>query len=139
MQTVPDIAKTFNEFQYPAMVDLIKQIITLAVGILVLSIAFADRVVDFRNSTQTKRWIVVLTWLNLTAAIISGCFALEFMYVGGAYFRLQKDYEPKLISAANYFELSVWLFMIGLVSIVGTGIHSVLSPTNASSGPPPHI
>ena len=50
MQTSPDIVKTFNEFQYPAMVDLIKETLTLAVGTLVLSQLQQDKEVDCRTN-----------------------------------------------------------------------------------------
>jgi hypothetical protein len=132
-ETVPDTSKVFLQFQYPAIVDLIKQVITLGIGTLVLSVAFVDKILDIHKASVTKRIVVALTWLDLTFSIAYGCFALEEFFVAGSLVSLQEDYSLMMGRAAKYAEASIVMYLIGLASLVLTGIYAVLSPTKSNT------
>jgi hypothetical protein len=68
-RTIEDQAKIFLEGIYPEIKDLGKQFITLLSGVLALTIAFADRIIDISNASFWQKIILMFCWLSFISAI----------------------------------------------------------------------
>src|SRR6476620_6654081 len=100
---MPESFKVFTDFQYGAMTDLLKQLLTLEIGCLVLSVTFADKVLGVHKAGIAKKVALVALWFLLVVAILEGWFAMEFLFIGASNIRLGRDFSTQLDKAATYF------------------------------------
>jgi flagellar biosynthesis protein FlhB len=116
----------FLKYNYPETKDMCKQFLTLVSGILVLSLTFSEKIVDFKNAAAISKWMIISSWISLLLAIIFCGLGLLFITIaaGDAVFIKRKYFQIaqrsyKMIITAGAF------FIFGLILLIGTGIISV--------------
>jgi hypothetical protein len=65
-----DGAELFFKYEYGETKDLLKTFVTLISGSLVISLAFAEKIVDIKNSRSLPRALLIACWCLLIAAIV---------------------------------------------------------------------
>lgn len=65
-----------KKFAVDTMVEVAKQLLTLASGFIVLSVSLLDLMIPDSGGTPKSFWLVILTWVALVLSILSGLLAL---------------------------------------------------------------
>lgn len=65
-----EYAELFMNYNYPETKDLCLKFLTLVISILVFSITFSEKIIDFKNSSKGDKRILVFAWISLIFAII---------------------------------------------------------------------
>jgi hypothetical protein len=113
----------FLKYHYAEGKDLLKTFLTLLSATLVLSIAFAEKIVEFKSATRWAKRSLVLCWVALIASIVACGLAICAIALagGGALFDLyggSNAITPKVFvwaAFANVFTLGAGaLFVAGL-------------------------
>ncbi|MBB4080544.1 hypothetical protein GGR28_003178 [Lewinella aquimaris] len=130
-------AKLFIVHGYNEIKSLSIQLLTLLTAILIFSVTFSEKIVNFNQTTRSVRLMLVAGWALLMCAIVSdgvglalNAFALPLALIDlyehetGAPNYILEFYEP----AFNSFKailISGVFFIYGLIFIVAAGIVSV--------------
>jgi hypothetical protein len=78
-----ETASKFMTFDYAEAKDLCKQFLGLVSGILVLSVTFSEKIVDFPRARLWPRIFLFSCWVLLICAIIAGGIALMYLAMAG--------------------------------------------------------
>lgn len=119
---IPDDAKNFMAYNYAELKDLCKQFLTLASGILVFSITFADKIGGHKTA---PRWSLMISWCAFILAIALCGLGLGFMAfagkqaVAGAATGIYRNLEYR---ATRMAIAAAFTFLIGLVALVISGV-----------------
>jgi hypothetical protein len=131
-----NVADVFIDKAYPEIKSLATQLLTLLTGVLVFSVAFSEKIINFNSAEQTTRIIMILGWTFLIMSIIANGFGLAY----NAYaipFAIADSYYAThgTIGAASFYEpfinsliailLSGFFFILGLICIVIAGVISI--------------
>jgi len=87
----PDIARFFTEVEYPAVLDFLKQMLTVNSGLLALSITFADKLMDLKNIGRNQRFPLLVIWTSLLIGVLTSVVGLYEVnvyrhdYINGAH------------------------------------------------------
>jgi hypothetical protein len=73
----------FMQYHYAEVKDLAKTFLTLVSAVLVLSLTFSDKIVDFLNASRTQKAYLVITWVLFITSIIFFGVALCYLAVEG--------------------------------------------------------
>lgn len=136
-----EAAELFLKYDYAETRDLLKTFISLISATLVLSVAFADRILAARNPNRLGRKLLILCWVSLVASLIAAGIALcSIAAAAGAVL-----YGSIPVLNYNYwtFALTSWGFVIvaglcfigGLILMVMATIKSTLRPAVAIQTP----
>jgi hypothetical protein len=101
-----DMADLFMKYDYTETKDLCKQFLTLVSGILVFSITFSEKIINYQQASTKTKLLLLLSWLLFALAITCcgialgcrmflSCISKEF---GGFCFRLPRLTTAKLSS-----------------------------------------
>jgi hypothetical protein len=129
----PTLQDEFLKYDYAETKDLSKSFLTLVAAILVFSLTFSDKIVDFPHAGQISRASLVTSWSLLMFSIILCGVALCFISIAGG----------SAVYGGDYLSVAVWawlcllgagsLFAIGLVALI------VAATASLSKRPPEHI
>lgn len=92
-----------------AALELLRQLITLASGVLALSSTFIDKLWSPIIDLQI---LLAFAWIVLAASIIAGLQAMSALVQGA----LQPDFSWTDASARNWALASKWTFIIGIAA-----------------------
>jgi hypothetical protein len=118
------LAELFLKYDYAETKDLAKSFLTLAAGILVVSVAFGEKVVNFEKALIGEKVLLLLCWASIVASIILGGLAVVYIGIAaGAAVYGSIDYENANLA---------WLLMLvaGTIFVLGL-IFLVLSAASA--------
>ena len=135
-----DFADNWLKYDYPEIKSLCIQFITLTTSLLIVSITFAEKIVNFSQADNRTRILVVVGWIFMIFSIIFNFIAL---YLNGMtlqnalndmFLREQNQYynsglfEPigKTFIAITFGGLC---FILGLVVVVTIGIKAAFKKT----------
>jgi len=131
-------AKKFIEYGYPQIKELSIQFLAILTSILVFSVTFSEKIINHNTAKSYSKITIIFGWSFIILAIISdgiglafNAFALPFA-LSDVYtiehYKINSDYFyiPAFKSLFAIL-LSGFLFILGLLSIVITGILSVLN------------
>jgi hypothetical protein len=76
-------AKGFLEFNYPEIKDLGKHFLTAVAAVLAVSVAFAEKIVNFDRAPFLPRALLIASWALGLMAFLLGGTALHFNYKAG--------------------------------------------------------
>src|SRR4051812_29567148 len=76
-------AKAFLEFDYTETKDLCKHFLTLVSGVLVFSITFSEKIIDFPRASKTAKGLLLFSWVLFMAAIVCCAFGLYSIFKAG--------------------------------------------------------
>lgn len=128
-----DIAKLFLQYDYAETRSLCKDFLTLVSAILVFSIAFSEKIVDFANaSLHTRRWLLS-SWQCFIAAIVACGVGLCFITLAGGAAVYGADALGPWSAGMFYWAEWAWLsmllagglFVAGLIALVMAAANSV--------------
>lgn len=134
-------ADKFIKYGYPEIKSLATQMITLLTSVLVFSITFSEKIVNFSNAETYKRQILLLSWTFLILAIVCdgiglafNSFALPFALSDVHTIETSKEnstefYEPAARSL-SFIVFSGLFFILGLISLIIAGISSMAKKTS---------
>jgi hypothetical protein len=137
---VREAAELFMKYDYAETKDLCKEFLTLVSGILVFSLAFAEKIVNVQRSTRWARFLLLSTWVLFIGSIISCGLGLVYIALAGG----------QAIYGSGYYYLELantcWrlvivgglLFILGLATLVAAAIVSLFAsqacPSDQSAG-----
>jgi hypothetical protein len=131
MDSPPEL---FLKYHYAETKDLLKSFLTLLSATLVLSIAFAEKIVEFKSSTRWAKSFLMCCWLTLIVSIVlcgfsicaialAGGASLSDLYVGS------KDISPAVEFWAQYSIIfALWAgasFVFALIFMILAAVQSM--------------
>ena len=123
-----DSAKTFLQYDYAETKELCKHFLTLVVAVLVFSLTFSEKIIDFPRATKASRVSLMLAWCFLLASIITCGIGLTLMTLaaGDAVYSLSTNYPEKAQTAYLWIVAAGCSFVTGLLALMITAIIGVL-------------
>jgi hypothetical protein len=121
------------EFQYPEIKDLLKHCLTLISTSMVVSVAFAEKIVGDHSAGALAKSLICGAWATLTLALGAcgiGVFALYVageraaMVIGG---EQSSDFRRLASLAIVVSDIGGTCFGLGLCMLVGAGAARLLS------------
>lgn len=125
----PDTIYKLTEFEWAEYKDLAKQFLTLIIGVLVLSVTFSEKIVDYQKASRWQKAAVVTTWASLIGALLCTGLSIWIMYQC-ALFAMYGHYSlrpntgdvPEVDWAYISINIGGLLFGFSLICIVATGM-----------------
>ena len=130
-------ADKFIKYGYPEIKALSVQFLTLLTSVLIFSLTFSEKIVNYNQATNSIRAILIAGWTLIILAIISDGIGLAYNAMAlptalADLNRFEKNhlnrcefYEPA-ISALKYILMSGAFFIGGLVCIASAGVTSLI-------------
>jgi len=133
-----DDPKTFLSFQYPEVKDLCKQFLTLISAILVFSITFSEKIVDFQRAPLNQRMSLLASWVLLVVALISCGLGLCCIFIaaesanGSAIYNYGHDFKYFTRFAYAFLDFSGISFVVALIALILAALPNVIKTRRAS-------
>ena len=128
-----EVSRLFMQYDYAETRSLCKDFLTLVSAILVFSIAFSEKIVDFANAPlHTRRWLLS-SWQCFIAAIVACGIGLCFITVAGGAAVYGADaigpWSGGMYYWAEWSWLSIFLagglFVAGLIALIVAAANSM--------------
>src|SRR6266568_1902004 len=123
--------EAFTKYYFPEAKAFITQFLTVITAVLVVSIAFAEKMVDLRNADRAARVLIVVMWALLLVAL-GTCGASYWFFASVGLYIIQNVFDYRIISA--YLDYATWCiraaaicFIIALSLLVVIAARSILS------------
>lgn len=113
---INETALKFMQYDYEEIKSLSTQFLTLITAVLVFSLAFSEKIIEFKKAVQIVRNILVAAWSCFFVSII-GCGLSLVMNVYAASEMLYGPNQVRAFSTSQYAALS--LLVAGCVFVVG--------------------
>jgi hypothetical protein len=128
-------AELFMKYNYAETKDLCKDFLTLVTGILVFSLAFSEKIVDFQHSAKSARVLLLSSWTLFMSTIISCGIGLTYLALaGGQAVYGNGDHYLDLASKCYAWVVASGLFFIlGLIALVLAGMVATFARSSVSS------
>ncbi len=120
-------AKLFLQFDYAETKDLCMHFLTLIAAVLVFSIAFSEKIIDFPRAKTSARNLLLMSWGLFMFAIIGCGIGLVYIFDAAALATHNPGANYWQSAMIAYVALSVagTAFVIGLVTLVSTAVISI--------------
>jgi hypothetical protein len=120
-----EAALKFMEYDYKEIKELATQFLTLITAILVFSLAFSEKIVEYRKANQTVRNMLIASWSSFFLSII-GC-GLSIVLNVAAAGEILYDPEPDFAFKMSFYSgmilvVSGFIFVLGLGFLIVSGI-----------------
>jgi hypothetical protein len=127
------------KYNYAETKDLCKEFLTLVTGILVFSLTFSEKIVDFRRSRNSAKVLLLSSWTLLVASIVSCGIALTYLALaGGQAVYGEGDYYLELANKSYGCVIGSGLFFItGLTTLVSAGMIGTFTHDPGTDSLPP--
>jgi len=117
-------AELFLKYNYPETKELCLHFLTLITAVLVFSLNFAEKAIDFQNSAQGKRLVIIMSWCLFVLAIVFCGLGLVFnslaagdaVYQKVNYLALAQKAYLSILAAGTSFVLGLILMMIAAIA-----------------------
>ena len=135
--TLPEHSQLFMTYDYAEMKDLCKQFLTLVSGVLVFSVTFGEKIIEFSKYRSRGRWTLFCSWILFVIALVSGGLALSciaFAADQAVYVQNERAYhawETRSVIAAG---IGGVCFIFGLICIVWAGALSMFGKKIGTEG-----
>jgi hypothetical protein len=140
---IREAAELFMKYNYAETKDLCKEFLTLVSGILVFSLTFSEKIVDFRSSPKSPKILLFSSWTLFVASIISCGIALTYLALaGGQAVYGCDDYYLELANKCYSFVMGAGVFFVtGLIALVLAGMIATFAkgPNSHSASPNPDL
>lgn len=121
-------ADTFVKFVYPETKDLCKHFLTLVSGILVFSVTFSEKIVDFHNADDWPRRLLLFTWAMLAVAFVAGGLSLTMLFVAASRAAGNHPHWGRLMELGGFTLFAAGgAFVLGLLALAACGVLAVQS------------
>jgi hypothetical protein len=133
-----DLTKNFLTYNYAESKDLAKSFLTLISAILVFSITFSDKVVNFQNATRQTRVLLITSWVLFVGSIVLCGISLVYYY-NALWLAVNCGWNCKeplfgilrlsptrvLVIGNNCILLAGVSFVLGLTALVWSAVNSI--------------
>jgi hypothetical protein len=118
----------FLEHDYPESKDLAKSFLTLLTAVLVASITFSEKIVDFARASWVSKSLIITCWLSVLGAITACGVGLAFMAQAAGWATYQPFLDDRSIEdrAVGLFITAGLAFGVGLATLITAGIISLV-------------
>ncbi len=114
-----DLFSTFVKYDFPVTEDLCKQFITVVAGLLVFSLTFSEKIVNFATAQKYVRVLLGLSWAALLFAIISGGLGLTYICIAGGQAVYQDTgFKSTASTAYRWIVVAGCSFIFGLTALI---------------------
>jgi hypothetical protein len=123
--------ETFLKYDYAETKDLAKDFLTLVSAILMFSLTFAEKIVNFQTASRLLKTIMVAAWgLFIVAISLTGLALCLIALAGGsaAYHQLP-GFLDEATTAWELMVVAGITFVLGLLSLVIAASFSAFMPT----------
>jgi hypothetical protein len=121
-----DLAKLFLQYDYPETKDLCKSFLTLVTGVLVFSLAFSEKIVNFAKAGKTAKRLLLSSWFSMIGAIITCGIGLSYIYMAGSDAIYGGVGFSGLAQAAyRWIIVAGVCFVVGLCALISAGIVAI--------------
>jgi hypothetical protein len=121
-----DLAKLFLQYDYPETKDLCKHFLTLVTAVLVFSLAFSEKIVNFPTAPKPAKRLLLSAWCSMIGAIIVCGVGLCYITIaaGEAIYGGARYYDSAFV-AWKLIIIAGVSFVVGLVALMGAGVVSI--------------
>jgi hypothetical protein len=134
-------ADTFIKYGYPEIKALSIQLLTLLTAILIFSVTFSEKIINYPRTKIPVRFILIVGWTSLILAIISDGIGLAYNALALPYALTDLSLNTGGTKSIQFFDpafssikailMSGVFFITGLICIVLAGIFSIVGkPVN---------
>src|SRR5438093_461644 len=114
---LPESSEHFLKYDYTETKDMCKHFLTLVTAVLVFSLTFSEKVVDYKNATGFAKCLLLGSWILFLFAIIACGIGLVYMCLaGGAAAYNYKDLFAYPRQARTSF---AWILGAGTCFVLG--------------------
>jgi hypothetical protein len=114
----------FLKYYYPEIKDLAKHFLTLISGAIVVSVTFADKIIDFSHAGLVQKLALIFSWLLLVVSL--GCcgiglylaFVASEQATGSVLYDYGRDFK--------YFGRKSYAFLDGAGVCFGAGLCAMI-------------
>lgn len=134
--------QNFLEHDYPESKDLAKSFLTLLTAVLVASITFSEKIINFSNASWLAKGLMIICWLTLLGAIVACGIGLALMAQAAgcaAYRPFQNDYRVLEHRAVVLFVTAGVMFGVGLATMLAAGVFSLVNRGPQQCTPTEHL
>ena len=136
-------ADKFIKYGYPEIKSLAIQFLTLLTAILIFSLTFSEKIVNYNQASNSVRAILIGGWTLLILAIVADGIGLAYNAIALPtaladlndfeinHSKSSAFYEPAFVSLKSIL-MSGAFFIGGLVCIVSSGVASLISQARFS-------
>jgi Mn2+/Fe2+ NRAMP family transporter len=119
MFTSPASAE-FIKYNFTITQDLCKQFITVVTGVLVFSLTFSEKIVNFSSARRFLRVLLGISWASMLFAIIACGLGLTYICLAGgqAVYGLDDGYLFTASTAYKWIVAAGVSFIAGLISLI---------------------
>jgi Mn2+/Fe2+ NRAMP family transporter len=108
-------AETFIKYNFTITQDLCKQFITVVSGILVFSLTFSEKIVNFTSASRPLRALLGLSWACMLFAIIACGLGLSYICIAGGQAVYGHDDSFLTTQSTSY----MWIIAAGAAFVIG--------------------
>ncbi|HEY1902312.1 MAG TPA: hypothetical protein VGG56_07790 [Terracidiphilus sp.] len=110
----------FIKYNFTITQDLCKQFITVVTGVLVFSLTFSEKIVNFSSANRFLRILLGISWASMLFAIIACGLGLTYICLAGgqAVYGLDDGYLSTAGTAYNWIIAAGVSFIVGLTSLI---------------------
>jgi len=120
-----DTITKFMQYDYKEVKDLSTQFITLITAVLIFSLTFSEKVVEFKNAQQPIRNLLLISWSLFLASIVGCGLCLVLNTYAASEMLYNEGQQSNAFMASHYSALSLLgagcMFVIGLVLLIVAG------------------
>jgi len=119
----------FLKHDYSEAKDLCKQFLTLNVGVIVFSLTFADKVIEFSKTSEITRVVLLSSWSCLLGSLVGCGIALAYISLaaGQVVYGERKDFQSISVRTIVGVVISGALFVLGLIALAFASAKAVLA------------
>ena len=119
----------FLKHDYSEAKDLCKQFLTLNVGVIVFSLSFADKVIEFSKTSEITRVVLLSSWSCLLGSLVGCGIALAYISLaaGQVVYGERKDFQSISVRTIVGVVISGALFVLGLIALAFASAKAVLA------------
>jgi hypothetical protein len=130
-----EATELFMKYNYAETKDLCKDFLTLVTGILVFSLTFSEKIVDFQHSGKSAKILLLSSWTLFISTLISCGIGLTYLALaGGQAVYGSDDYYLTLANKCYAWVIASGLFFItGLIALVLAGMIATFTRSSVSS------
>jgi hypothetical protein len=132
---IRESAELFMKYNYTETKDLRKDFLTLVTGILVFSLTFSEKIVDFRRSAKSAKILLFSSWTLFISTIISCGVGLTYLALAGgqAVYGTDDNYLDLASKCYGWVITSGLCFITGLIALVLAGMIATVARGSVSS------
>jgi hypothetical protein len=126
----------FLKYNFAITEDLCKQFITVVSGVLVFSLTFSEKIVNFSTAKKGLRILLAISWASMLFAIIASGLGLTYICLAGgqAVYGGDGGYLSTALTSYRWIVTAGMSFVVGLVCLICAALVRPFISENRSDG-----